>query len=197
MRRIALLGLSGVGKSTLLSMLAERVAFTHLQASDLIKAEQAYRDAQPQSSEALRTGAVLENQALLIAGFHRAAESSTAPIVFDGHSIIDGRDGLIEIPGEVFAALDLAAISFLQADPATIVARRRHDTARQRPVRDEATLADHQAWAIAVARRAADAICCPFQILTSDDIGLIERLIIGSDTHSQTREKTADDQQTE
>src|SRR5690242_897384 len=157
MRRIALLGLSGVGKSTLLRALAGRVAFIHLQASDLIKAEQAFRDAQLQSSEALRTGAVLENQALLIAGFHRVAESATAPIVFDGHSVIDGRDGLIEIPGGVFAALDLAAISFLQADPVTIAARRSHDTVRQRPLRDEATLAEHQERAIIVARRAADA----------------------------------------
>lgn len=180
MRRTALLGLSGVGKSTLLRALAERVAFMHLQASDLIKAEQAYRDAQPQSSEALRTGAVLENQALLIAGFHRASKSATTPIVFDGHSIIDGRDGLIEIPGEVFAALDLAAISFLQAAPATIAARRSHDIVRQRPLRDEATLAEHQERAITVARRAAGEIGCPFQILMSDDIGIIERLIVGT-----------------
>ncbi len=180
MRRVALLGLSGVGKSTLLRALAERVAFMHLQASDLIKAEQAYRHAQPQSSEALRTGAVLANQALLIAGFHRAAAGATAPVVFDGHSIIDGRDGVIEIPGEVFAALDLAAISFLQADPATIAARRSHDTVRQRPLHDEVTLAEHQERAIIVARRAADAIGCPFQILMSDDIGIIERLIVGT-----------------
>lgn len=179
MRRIALLGLSGVGKSTFLRALAEKVAFMHLQASDLIKAEHAYRHAQPQSSEALRTGAVLENQALLIAGFHRAAASATAPIVFDGHSVIDGRDGLIEIPGAVFAALDLAAISFLQADPATIAARRSQDTVRQRPLRDEVTLAKHQERAITVARRAADAIGCPFQTLMSDDIEIMERLIVG------------------
>lgn len=180
MRRIALLGLSGVGKSTLLEALAKRVAFMHLQASDLIKAEQAYRDAQPQSSEALRTGAVLENQTLLIAGFNRAAESATVPIVFDGHSIIDGRDGPVEIPDEIFAALDLAAISFLRADPATIAARRNHDTFRQRPLRDEATLAEHQERAIAVARRAADTIGCPFQLLVSDDIWIIERMIVGT-----------------
>ncbi|USU11443.1 AAA family ATPase [Sphingomonadaceae bacterium OTU29THOMA1] len=180
MHRIALLGLSGVGKSTLLRALTGKIAFMHLQASDLIKAEQAYRHSQPQSSEALRTGAVLENQALLIAGFHRAAERATAPIVFDGHSVIDSGDGLIEIPGEFFAALDLAAISFLQADPATIAARQSHDSDRQRPLRDEATLAEHQERAITVARRAADAIGCPFQLLISDDIGIIERLIIGT-----------------
>lgn len=180
MRRIALLGLSGAGKSTLLSALAERIAFSHLQASVLIKAEQAYREAQPQSSEGLRLGAVLENQALLIAGFHRAAKGAASPIVFDGHSIIDGSDGLIEIPHGVFAALGLDAISFLYADPAKIEFQRSHDTVRQRPLRDQATLAAHQELAITVARNAAYTIGCPFQILTSDDIGIIERLIMGT-----------------
>jgi adenylate kinase len=55
--------------------------------------------------------------------------------VFEGHSLIDGRDGLLEIPSTVFAALSLDAIAFLAADAAAIFERRRLDTGREHPTR--------------------------------------------------------------
>ncbi|WP_296612400.1 AAA family ATPase [Sphingomonas sp.] len=177
MRRIGLLGLSGVGKSTLLKAIASHVDFMHLQASDLIKAELQFRADQPQSSEDLRTGAVVENQALLISGFNRAVEHATVPIVFDGHSIIDGRDGLIEIPSEVFAALGLAAICFLEAEPSVIATRRCNDARRQRPNRNVDVLRGHQAIAQAAARRIAYEIGCPFRVISDDEHDLLRQLI--------------------
>ena len=142
-RRIALLGLSGVGKTTMLNRLSGQVAFTHLEASRLIKAEQARRSIAAQSSEALRTGPVLDNQALLVAGFKHEARSIDGSIVFDGHSVIDGGNGLIKIPADVFASLELQAICVLQAAPADILARRRGDAARTRPARSVDALAEH------------------------------------------------------
>lgn len=65
-RRIAILGLSGVGKSTLIGKIRDTVPLLHLQASALIKAEQAHREKSPDSSEALRTGAVIDNQLLMV-----------------------------------------------------------------------------------------------------------------------------------
>ncbi|MGO4670074.1 ATP-binding protein [Bosea sp. 2RAB26] len=163
--RIALLGLSGAGKSTLIAKVRESVPLLHLQASALIKAEQAHRERCPDSSETLRTGAVIDNQALMIAAFRREAEATTLPIVFDGHSVIDGRDGLVEIPAFVFASLGLDAICYLVADPQSIVERRQEDLARERPARDVKTLEAHQIFAQAVAQRIASEIACSFAII--------------------------------
>lgn len=177
MSRIAVLGLSGVGKSTLLRGLAQHVAFTHLQAGELIKIEQAFRAELPQSSEELRIGPVLDNQALLVAGFLRVAAQTELPIIFDGHSVIDGRDGLIEIPTEVFRALNLNAICFLHAAPSDIAIRRLRDLSRQRPCRHEQELDEHQQIAIAAARRIANELGCPFHLVTSDDHDMIVHMI--------------------
>ncbi len=137
----------------------------HLKASGLIKAEQAFRDKNPDSSEALREGAVIDNQALLIAAYQRATSGSDLPIVFDGHSLIDGKDGLVEIPAEVFAELDLDAICYLKADPELIFERRQGDVGRERPIRNSATLRRHQTLAEAAARRIAVNIASKFIVL--------------------------------
>ena len=169
-RRIALLGLSGVGKSTLVRRLGQRLPLLHLQASALIKAEQAHRMQDADSSEALRTGAVIGNQQLMIAAYMRETAGITPPVVFDGHSIIDGRDGLIEIPAEVFAALNLDAIFYLSARPNVIAERRQADVDRLRPARDAATLAGHQRIARESARAIAAEIGCKFVEISSDGV---------------------------
>lgn len=176
-RRISVLGLSGVGKSTLIGRIQETIPLVHLQASGLIKAEQAYRAQNPGTSEALRTGAVIDNQALMIAAFQREAAATKLPIIFDGHSVIDGSDGLIEIPSTVFRELGLDAICFLAADPYLIAERRRADVERKRPFRDVATLQDHQKIAEAAARRIATEVERPFIYIADGKIDLIGKLI--------------------
>lgn len=167
-RRVALLGLSGVGKSTLIGQVAERIPLLHLQASSLIKAEQAHRTQAQHTSEALRTGPVLDNQALMIAAFERLTKTVTLPVVFDGHSVIDGRNGLLEIPSAVFTALGLDAICILTAAPSMIFNRRRLDTARERPPRDVEALAGQQALAITAAQHIASDLNCPFHHFQAD-----------------------------
>ncbi|THG40423.1 ATP-binding protein [Sphingomonas olei] len=169
-RRVALLGLSGVGKSTFISRVARQSPLLHLQASSLIKAEQARREQNPESSEELRTGAVLNNQELLVAAFLRTAGGSALPIVFDGHSVVDGQNGLVEIPASVFAALRLTGIFFLRADPLVIAQRRTADVHRSRPFREPGTLAEHQRIARDVSRRIAHEIGCEFQEITAADM---------------------------
>lgn len=179
-RRIALLGLSGVGKSTLISRVNARIPLLHLQASALIKAEQAYRAQTAESSESLRTGAVIGNQDLMITAYQRVTADAEVPIVFDGHSVIDGQDGIIAIPTSVFQQLMLNSIFYLFADPKVIFERRQNDFNRKRPVRDVETLADHQRIALSNASRIANELGCPFQIIdvTNDNriIVIIEAL---------------------
>ncbi|BBF70622.1 ATP-binding protein [Sphingomonas bisphenolicum] len=172
-KRIAILGLSGVGKSTLIGKIRETVPLLHLQASALIKAEQAHRERSPDSSEALRTGAVIDNQLLMIAAYRREAAATDLPIVFDGHSIIDGRDGLIEIPASVFAELELDAIFYMAADPHVIAERRRADVGRERPHRDVATLEQHQHLAEAKARCIAQDLGRPFIFIADGEVSSV------------------------
>lgn len=175
--RIALLGLSGVGKSTLIGRLRQSVQIVHLQASALIKAEQAYRAQDADSSEALRLGAVMDNQDLIIAAYRREAQATALPIIFDGHNVIDGRDGLVEIPAYVFRALDLDAICFLSADPEWIAERRQMDASRARPARDAVTLAEHQRIACSAAERIAEEIGCRFVVIADDKIDQLIELV--------------------
>lgn len=176
-KRIALLGLSGVGKSTLVGRLRQSVQIVHLQASALIKAEQAYRAQHADSSEALRLGSVMDNQDLMIAAYRRAAQATTLPIIFDGHNVIDGRDGLVEIPASVFSALGLTAICYLSANPEWIAERRQADVGRARPARDAATLAEHQRIACSAAERIAGEIGCGFVTIADDKIDQLIELV--------------------
>ena len=153
--------------------------FTHLEASLLIKAEQARRSIAAQSSEALRTGPVLDNQALLVAGFKQGARFSDGSIVFDGHSVIDGGNRLIKIPADVFASLEFQAICILQAAPADILARRQGDTARPRPARSADALAEHQEKATGVARAIAEKLNLPFSLFGNEDEVKLAALIRG------------------
>lgn len=100
-RVVALVGLSGVGKSTLLEDARRRLVFEHLQASDLIKAERQERQGKPAAHDLLREGNIDDNQDLLISGFMRRAPEEGL-IVLDGHTIIDTPDGLVEISPSVF-----------------------------------------------------------------------------------------------
>ena len=175
--RIALLGLSGVGKSTLIGRLRQSVQIVHLQASALIKAEQAYRAQHADSSEALRLGAVMDNQDLMIAAYRREAQATTLPIIFDGHNVIDGRDGLVEIPTSVFRALDLNVICYLSANPEWIAERRQVDVGRARPARDAVTLAEHQRIACTAAERVAGEIGCNFVAIADDKLDQLIELV--------------------
>ncbi|MBX9661016.1 MAG: AAA family ATPase [Nitrospiraceae bacterium] len=175
--RIGILGISGVGKSTFVGSLNKIREVRHLQASALIKAEQAYRNQHPTTSDALRIGPVMDNQDLLIAAFKREAVSTLLPIVFDGHSIIDGIDGIIEIPSRVFLALRLDAIFFLSAEPDLIYHRRMLDQSRSRPVREVETLAAHQNLARDVAQRISAEVRCPFFEIKDNEINRVVRFL--------------------
>jgi adenylate kinase len=176
-RRVALLGISGAGKSTLIARLNEIIPVLHLQASALIKAEQARDTHHVASSESLRTGPIVDNQALLMAAFKREAVSAENPIILDGHSVIDGRDGLVEIPSYVFAPLGLDAICFLWVAPEQIADRRLRDTTRERPMRTAEMLAVHQIIAKDAAERIASDIQSPFFVIGDDGLDLLVKLL--------------------
>ena len=173
-RIIALAGLSGSGKSTLLRALDGKMPFTHLSASALLRKKTA-RAGKPQDSEALRRGDIDDNQHLLVEAFNETTREIAGDIIFDCHTLIDTPTGLQFIPPAVFRAIGITDIGFLSVDPQELTARREQDAGRPRPSRTAEELAEHQALAIAAARKIADTIGATFT-----DIGIApeEKLVL-------------------
>lgn len=167
MKVIALVGLSGVGKSTLLKKLSDQIEFEHLQASALIKSELKRTQAEIKNSEGLRQGQVIDNQTALVNGFLRATKGMSGLFVLDGHTLIDAGEKLIEIPADVFRQIGVEHMVFLQDDPQKIAERREADRNRKRPKRTVETLVNHQAQAITVAARITLELDIPLSVISS------------------------------
>lgn len=175
-RVVAMFGLSGVGKGWLAGQLrSARPDVLHLEASALMRA------AMSTSAEALRTAsadAVQDNQASLVAAFAAArAPHAGRPVLFDGHSVIDNDQELVEIPVAAIAGLGVDAVVFVSGDPHDIRRRRLGDT-RARPDRSPATLAHHQERARAIAMTYASDLGVAFcEIRAGDWRGLAQAFV--------------------
>jgi adenylate kinase len=153
-RTVALTGISGVGKSTLIKLLSASIEFEHLQASALIKSgRNGAGDAVTQDQ--LRSTDLNENQRFLIDGFRLAIESKSGLIILDGHTVIEKGDEIVRIGAFVFREIGISSMIFLEDDPLAIAERRRGDTNRIRPLPDVDKLTQIQN----VSREQAAAIC--------------------------------------
>jgi adenylate kinase len=174
---IALTGLSGVGKSTLIRALAVSIPLEHLQASVLIKeGRHAIGDATI-TQDQLRFVDIGENQNLLIRGFRLKAGTSNRLIILDGHTVIERDDGLTLIDARVFGAIGIDGMIFLADDPEAIAKRRRDDPARRRPVPsvDRLRLVQEEAQRHAVA--ICLALSVPLQIFCPNQPELIAQAL--------------------
>ena len=187
MKLIAVVGLSGVGKSTLIRGVSAGRAVQHLQASALIQAEQARSALKVESPEALRLGPVLDNQALLVAAFHRLVQPKPDLVLLDGHVLIDGRDGLVAIPSDTFAAVGCEAMILLRDAPDRILARRRADTGRPRPYRSALELASQQQLASSIADGICRTLGIPLYVVTPDEPQLFLEARAAGDEPRQCR----------
>jgi adenylate kinase len=149
-RVLAVCGLSGVGKSWLISRFASANPVVHVQASQLLREAKAAISGSVTTSEELRIGAVLDNQALLIRAFSAKISNAVQPIIFDGHCVVDDGSQLVEIPVEVIAALSVSGLVFVKSQPGAIVERRLKDIARTRPARTVEEIGLHQNRAMLV-----------------------------------------------
>lgn len=169
MKTVAVVGLSGVGKTTLIRQAAKSVPLLHIQASTLIKLEQEFRAGQVGSSEQLRLGPVLDNQALMLAAYARLTQGVRSLIVFDGHTVIDGAKGPICIPADVFKALGCVSMVFLWEEPELIAQRRAADHLRDRPALGLDVLRSHQQLAEEVGRAICRELEIPLNLIEGSD----------------------------
>lgn len=141
---IAVFGLSGVGKSWLIGRYAQHASVLHIQGSQLLREAKAELLGETVTSDELRRGAVLDNQALLIQAFARVRETATKPIIFDGHCVVDDGTQLLEIPTEVIASLAVSHLVLVEGSPKLIIERRQNDPTRVRPLRTDDEIFHHQ-----------------------------------------------------
>lgn len=167
-RVVAVLGLSGVGKTTLLKNARQRFTFAHLQAGELIELEKRERKGESVARDLLREASIEDNQTLLIGGFLRLAPNEGL-IVLDGHAVVDTPSGLVEIPPSVFSAIDVSGLVVIVDDVERIVSRRRSDPRRTRPIRSPEELARHQERSILAATHVALALGVPVFVVPLDD----------------------------
>ena len=175
-RIVALAGLSGVGKSTLLVQAAVRLPFQHLQASALIKKGRELAHGQVVAHDCLRYVDLDENQQFLIKGLKASINPDIRLTVLDCHTLVERDADHFMVQPEVFAAIGLDAMIFLIEESLEIQKRRANDQSRSRPAKTAAALADMQAKAVAQATLICRRISIPLHFASSSLEDVVELL---------------------
>lgn len=168
-RVVAVLGISGVGKSTMISAFTQRhPSVLGVGASALLKQATAVMD-----TETLRTAAVSDihaNQQRLVSTFSDLRlRNPERHVIFDGHSLIDNDQGLVIVPTDVFVGLAPNRIVFIEDNADAILTRRLADASRIRPRRSAEEIAAHQRMAKEAACGYAVKLAIPFSTIQSGD----------------------------
>jgi adenylate kinase len=166
---VVVFGLSGVGKSWMISRYAAAANVAHIQASQLMRDAKAALVGKPVTSENLRRGPVLDNQSLVTDAFAKVLAEESRQIIFDGHCLIDAGEHLIEIPVDVIRRLHPSGIVLVCAPAEEIVTRRESDTSRERPVRTVAALATQQDRCVAICSDYAQQLGIKFERVRAGD----------------------------
>lgn len=175
---IIIAGISGVGKSHVVSTLRERNSdLIHFSAGTLIKKRVASLDRD--ELRKLGDNEILKNQYLLIDQFNEelASLKDGQKILFDAHMIIDAENDVVEIPFEIFELLKPCALIFLKEEPSIIFNRRNSDESRKRPMRSVEVLTKHQARSLSMAEEYSCKLDVLFQELSPSNIEALEALV--------------------
>lgn len=174
---VALVGLSGVGKSTFISSLKDQIDFQYLSASLLIKNQKKLLQNLNLKGDDLRFGDINDNQKLLIDGFKKAHKVEADLTILDGHTVIDTPDCLIEIEPVVFKEIGVENFILLTETAEVISERRKLDQSRNRPILSVKELIEHQEISVNATAKAALDCRIPLLIVTSEQIKTVVNIL--------------------
>lgn len=175
-RRFAVVGISGVGKTTFLKRLGELIDFQHLSAGSLIAEARKKSDGE---RDGLRSVNIAENQRLLVSGFMLKVDPSAESIILDGHMIIHAQGGVEVIDPSVFSGMAIEGIIHLSALPEQIEKNRLNDAMRQRPGLSVKELSDHQGLSLSATKNTCEYLQIPFLEVATNDFQLARQFIVG------------------
>lgn len=173
-RIVAVTGISGVGKTTVLRRLAQLIDFQHVTGGSLIAAA---REIAVDSRDIIRYADLDENQRLLVEGFALTRDPYASLVIIDGHVVIDGAEGLSKIPSNVFKALGVSIMVHLEAPPEQIAINRAGDASRPRPFYSRDLLEQHQMLSRWHAHAVSGILNIPLHIVTHDDANQLVNLL--------------------
>lgn len=180
-KRFALVGISGVGKTTFLKGLSELIDFQHLSAGSLIAEA---RQKSNEERDFLRSSNIDENQQLLVSGFMLKVDPSAERVILDGHIIIHTEVGIELIDPSVFEEMAIGGIIHLSAPPEQVESNRIRDTKRQRPNLGVKELSDHQGLSLSTTRKVCEYLRIPFLEVSTKDVRLARQFIFDLGQHS-------------
>lgn len=169
-RIIALLGISGVGKTTFLRRVQETMVFQHLSAGTLIASASNLNV----DRDLLRLRQVDRNQQFLLAGMELAKDPAAKLVVLDGHAVVDGPAGLESVSHMVFRDMGICGIAHLEAAPSFVKRNRQNDRCRARPPHDIDVLQVHQEASAIVSQEISEVLDVPFLRLEDDVAAFVE-----------------------
>lgn len=173
---VALVGISGVGKTTFARKLAEDLQIQHLTAGTLIKMGSAIKSL---DRDRLRLADIDGNQQFLIDGFHQSRDRNEQYIIIDGHVVIHGLLGLEELCADVFDALEIDGMVHLSSSPTRILTHRINDEKRERPILSEQEINEHQSRSIAVAKTICRSLNVPLIEATNMNVKPVKSFLLG------------------
>lgn len=167
---IAVFGVSGVGKSTLIKgFIKDHTEYAHIQAGTLIK--RALKEVPRDKLRLADPETIIKNQYLLIEEFWKdIREHEHSFVIFDGHSIIDTGSTFIKVPSDIIQALKPCKIIFIEDDPQHIHSRRKNDTTRNRSKVSVDQIKAEQDTAAKQAKRYAAIMEVPFINIETGDL---------------------------
>lgn len=179
MNIIAIFGISGVGKTTLIQKLCQdNPNYVHLQAGTLIR--RALKNIPRDQLRITSSEQIIKNQYLLIDEFWKEIEEQKhINVIFDGHSIIDNNQGIIQIPSDVIKGLKPKKIVFIEDNPEAIFDRKMMDHTRDRSGISPDILREQQDKALTQAKIYADELSLPFHSVTPENFDLLKRYVLG------------------
>lgn len=177
-RVIALVGVSGVGKTTFLKRVGAACDFQHLTAGSLIAKAKSVK---PAARDSLRLSDLDENQRLLVRGFTETRDPAAQTVILDGHVVIHHATGLSPIASQVFSCLGIDLIAHLEDDPARIHSNRTLDTYRKRPSLSIEVIRNHQARSLAEAHRVAGDLKIEVKHFTHEDVHIFQQILCDSE----------------
>jgi adenylate kinase len=149
----------------------------HVSGSKLIQAEKERVTSEMVSTDTLRTDHIVDNQQLLLAGFRHLRMQDSTSVLFDGHNVVDTDNGLVEIPFEIIAGLEPAALIMVTGSPDAILGRRFADGSSDQPLRSVEALSDYQELSHKLSESHAALLSIPFTKVRSGDLDAFLSLV--------------------